>query len=214
MRFKRVLGDEVHITMDGEVEGVTTPAMSPHLSDAVVRLDESFRRLRRWMSNPPTSAELEQFLGSLGDRLETVEADPAKVAACEAVASLRLGGAVAVGSVADYLLLERSTASRLLSDCEKQDLVARHHDPDDRRRVLVDLTARGERVAEQTAGVRRRLMAEMVADWDEAELDVFIERFSQLSERIGKVVGEVVAGRVPAELVRAFEAMAEERQQE
>ena len=189
-------------------------AISPHLSDAVVRLDESFRRLRRWMTNPPSSPELDALLSNLDDRLETVEVDPAKVAACEAVVSLREGGPVAVGAVAEYLLLERSTASRLLSDCEKQDLVRRHHDEADRRRVLVDLTPRGERVAEQTAGVRRRMIAEMVGDWDERELEIFLDRFGQLAERIGHVVGEVVAGRVPAELARAFEAMAQEQEQE
>ncbi|QWC86644.1 MarR family winged helix-turn-helix transcriptional regulator [Nocardioidaceae bacterium] len=176
---------------------------SPRLADAVVRLDAAFLRLRRWMSNPPSPQRLEALTSTLGDS-DVVEADPAKIAACEAVASLREDGPVMVGQVAAHLSLERSTASRLLGDCERLGLVSREHDPTDRRRVLLELTDEGERVAEQTTGIRRRLMARLVADWDEADLDRFIDQFDELSDRIGHVIGEVVAGRVPAELVEAL----------
>ena len=176
----------------------------PRLSDAVVRLDDTFRRLRRWMSHPPASARLDAVIERFGESHEVVEADPAKVAACEAVASLREEGPVAVGDVAAHLSLERSTVSRLLGDCERLGLVAREHDPADRRRVHVTLTERGEILAEQTAGVRRRLMEQLVSDWPDDELAMFIDRFEQLSGRIGRIVGEVVAGRVPAELEAAL----------
>ncbi len=179
---------------------------SPPIRDLVPtldRLDGAFLRLRRWMHNPPPTHQLSELARGLddghGDRV-----DPAKIAACEAVAHLRTEGPVTVKMVAAHLSLDASTASRLLGECARLGLVERSHDEQDRRRTLLRLSARGDQVAAVASGLRHRMLASLLADWSEQDLREFVDRFEQLAERIGDVVATLLRGEVPASLASAL----------
>jgi DNA-binding MarR family transcriptional regulator len=54
--------------------------------------------------------------------------------------------APSIGDIADWLLIQHHSAVELVDRAVARGLVRRHHDPADRRRVLVDLTPEGESV--------------------------------------------------------------------
>ena len=175
--------------------------------EALRRLDAGFVRMRRWTSrNELDLEEVHVDLGLSTDDGRPVH--PAKVAACEAVAELGVEGRVTVKDVAAFLSLDASTASRLLGECDALGLVRRAQDPDDRRRVLLEVTDEGRRLVEATGRVRLRVMDAVLADWDRATLEEFARRFDELTSRAHEAVADLRGGHVP-EVVR--DALAAER---
>jgi DNA-binding MarR family transcriptional regulator len=49
-----------------------------------------------------------------------------------------------IGDIAEWLLIQHHSAVELVDRAVARGLVSRHHDPTDRRRVLVELTPEGE----------------------------------------------------------------------
>jgi DNA-binding MarR family transcriptional regulator len=79
---------------------------------------------------------------------------------------LQVAGAPAVASttvayVAERLGLKHNSAVELVNRSEQEGLVAREEDPDDRRRAIVRLTRKGERLLDQLAGDHARELTEM-----------------------------------------------------
>jgi DNA-binding MarR family transcriptional regulator len=66
--------------------------------------------------------------------------------------------------VADYALLPAPTATKLIDRLVADNLVYRHPDPTDRRRVLVHLTDRGRARQREAAEVVARVQDELFAD--------------------------------------------------
>ncbi len=62
---------------------------------------------------------------------------------------------VAVGDLAERLQLRHHSAVGLVDRLASEELVSRTTVPEDRRRVLVQLTARGEKILRQLAAVHR-----------------------------------------------------------
>lgn len=65
------------------------------------------------------------------------------------------GGGLGIVEIAELVGVDQPRASRLTAELERDGLVARTRDPDDRRRQLITLTDAGRRPVEQ-ASVRRR----------------------------------------------------------
>lgn len=78
----------------------------------------------------------------------------------------RLGPAPGVGEVAEALAVDPSTASRVVERCVEAGLLSRAAHAEDRRRSVLALTPRGAELLDQVTANRRRVIAEVVADWD------------------------------------------------
>ena len=76
------------------------------------------------------------------------------------------------GLVAETLKVRPSTATGVVDRLVKQDLVTRHRDEDDRRRVRVYLTERGRAVTLDIEARRNRLiMRKLFSSFSEEELE-------------------------------------------
>ena len=77
---------------------------------------------------------------------------------CHLLHELRARGAATVGDLADALLLEKSTVSRLCSSLQRRGLIAAGTPASDKRRKPLQITERGQRrLAEVDAGVNERV---------------------------------------------------------
>ena len=98
------------------------------------------------------------------------------------------GGPIRVTDLARDLGLDPSTISRHLRAVETRDWVRRVPDPDDRRAALVTATKSGERVVARLEAERRRVLADVLAGWDQTDRDALFdltERFAaDLSDHV------------------------------
>lgn len=76
-----------------------------------------------------------------------------------------------VGDVAEALMIDPSTASRLVEAAAEMGLVKRRSCSDDRRSRRLHLTAEGQTVLEEVTARRRQLLAQVTEGWDTDELE-------------------------------------------
>jgi len=84
---------------------------------------------------------------------------------------------VTVGWVAAALGVEASTASRLVAQAITARLVQSSPAPTDRRRLVLDLTGTGIRLAHDARQYQRRVFDELTAEWDPADRETFARLF-------------------------------------
>lgn len=100
------------------------------------------------------------------------------VQVCLAVVSGQDAGVdVTVGWLAGALGIEASTASRLVTQAVAAQLVRSSPAPSDRRRLVLDLTASGIRLAHDARQYQRQVFEEVTSDWDSGEREAFARRF-------------------------------------
>ena len=81
--------------------------------------------------------------------------------------------------IADYALLPAPTATKLIDRLVADNLVYRHPDPTDRRRVLVHAAERGHELYERLAGTLDRMQAHLLQAIDGgAELEDLLDRLA------------------------------------
>ncbi len=100
------------------------------------------------------------------------------------------GGPVTIGRLAEAEQVSGPTITRLLAGMERDGLLRRARDTEDRRVVWIRATPRGTRLLQE--GRRRRVtaLAEELAELDPAEL-ALLARAAELIERVAR-------GRAPA----------------
>jgi DNA-binding MarR family transcriptional regulator len=76
-----------------------------------------------------------------------------------------------IGDIAERLTIDPSTASRFVDQQVAAGYLVRHRDPADGRRSRVTLSDKGRALLDQVTAARRRILAEVTADWDAADLD-------------------------------------------
>lgn len=92
----------------------------------------------------------------------------------------RSDGAPSVGGVAEVLMIDPSTASRLVDGAAEAGLLERRSCAEDRRMVRLHLTAEGQEVLEEVTARRRQLLAQVTAGWDRDALQELIGLLSTL----------------------------------
>src|SRR5690606_23163590 len=135
--------------------------MSSARNDALDALDDALITVRRSLSRP---GYVRRFMAALGEQVEL--GTYRTVRAVSRLDEPEQG----VGSVAELLAVDASTASRLVDRAVAAGYVAREPAPDDRRRVRLELTAKGESLLERATAARRKLLGDVTADWDTNEL--------------------------------------------
>ncbi|MFJ2033423.1 MarR family winged helix-turn-helix transcriptional regulator [Streptosporangium sp. NPDC087985] len=89
---------------------------------------------------------------------------------------------VTVGAVAEQLDVDPSTASRLVNDAIGAGFVEREESEVDARRARLVLSERGHRVLEVVIHHRRIYLDGLIADWDEADREVFARLLTRFAE--------------------------------
>jgi DNA-binding MarR family transcriptional regulator len=84
------------------------------------------------------------------------------VTEAHAIGELHLGGRLTQQGLADRLRLQKSTVSRLVDELCTDGLVTRRANPDDRRSVLLELTALGRKRAARLDAARRALFGSLL----------------------------------------------------
>ena len=94
------------------------------------------------------------------------------------------------GELAKRADLTSGTMTSRLDHLEKQGLVRRHRDPDDRRSVLVELTAKGRKKLEQAMGVqaeKEKILAAALTRKEIEQLNALLRRvMASVEKRITK----------------------------
>jgi DNA-binding MarR family transcriptional regulator len=101
---------------------------------------------------------------------------------------------VTVGAVAERLSIDPSTASRLVGHAIDAGFVARRPSPRDARRANLQLTDAGRRLKAVADRFRRAYLAELLADWTEAERAEFagmLTRFTEAALRTPMSAGAI-----------------------
>ncbi|MEV5574091.1 MarR family winged helix-turn-helix transcriptional regulator [Spirillospora sp. NPDC052269] len=98
------------------------------------------------------------------------------------------GGPCAVTDVAAALGVDQPRASRLALRAEEEGLVTRGPDPSDRRRTLLELTAAGRDGLDRAHRMRRRLFAQVMADWPDGDRDEFARLITAFVTSFGATV--------------------------
>ncbi|MGV0719685.1 MarR family winged helix-turn-helix transcriptional regulator [Mycolicibacterium elephantis] len=93
------------------------------------------------------------------------------------------GGGASVRDVADFLAVEHSTASRAVTAGVAAGLLTKTFAADDQRRCALMLTDEGRKALATVAERRRDLVAEMVEDWPDTDVDTLVCLLGRLTER-------------------------------
>jgi len=88
-----------------------------------------------------------------------------------------------VRDVADYLAVDHSTASRLVTTVVAAGLLSKSSASDDQRRCTLTLTDVGVKELAAVTERRRALVAETVADWPDSEVDTLVALLDRLADR-------------------------------
>lgn len=95
-------------------------------------------------------------------------------------------GDMTIGDLSNKMFLAFSTTTDLVDRMEKNNLVKRVRDEQDRRVVRIHLLSEGERVIEEVIDKRRVYLDMVLADFDEEQVKGFSELLSKLHQEMKK----------------------------
>jgi DNA-binding MarR family transcriptional regulator len=108
----------------------------------------------------------ERLLQSAGVRLDR--------AGAAALYKLHLhGDSIRVTALAEMLDVDTPTVTRKIQQLERDGLVVRQADPDDRRASLISLTPAGRRTLQRVLKARRAWLERLLEGWDHTDLARF-----------------------------------------
>jgi DNA-binding MarR family transcriptional regulator len=93
------------------------------------------------------------------------------------------GGGASIRDVADFMAVEHSTASRSVASAASAGLLTKTFAADDQRRCTLVLTDAGRDALATVTDRRRELVAELIADWPDANIDTLVALLGRLTER-------------------------------
>jgi DNA-binding MarR family transcriptional regulator len=98
---------------------------------------------------------------------------------------------VTVGTVAERLAIDPSTASRLVADAVRDGYLARSASAHDARRARLALTEAGRALVEASRRFQRQVFLEATAGWPAAERDAFARLFVRFAEAVAGRYAEI-----------------------
>ena len=91
-------------------------------------------------------------------------------------------GDMTIGDLSTKMYLAFSTTTDLVDRMEKNDLVQRIRDEQDRRVVRIHLLPEGERVIEEVISKRQQYLQEILVEFNEKELQDLLDNLQKLHE--------------------------------
>ncbi len=101
------------------------------------------------------------------------------------------GDALRVTDLAELLGVDAPTVTRKIQQLERQQLVSRRPDPDDRRAARIALTPAGRHTLERVLAARRAWFERMFEDWDEGDAATFATMLGRFSAALERDIGDV-----------------------
>jgi DNA-binding MarR family transcriptional regulator len=147
--------------------------MTATRTSPLTTLDDALFDLQRLVRRPGYRAALLQRLGN------QVELSTVRVLRAVERAGTDTPG---VGDVAERMMIDPSTASRLVDQQVAAGYLTRQRHPDDRRRSQLVLTAAGRDLLAEVTAARRDLLAEITAAWDPDDLERLSDLLSHLAQ--------------------------------
>ena len=95
-------------------------------------------------------------------------------------------GDMTIGDLSNKMYLAFSTTTDLVDRMEKNQLVKRVRDEQDRRVVRINLLGEGERVIEEVIDKRRVYLNSVLADFDEQQVKDFSDLLTKLHQEMKK----------------------------
>jgi DNA-binding MarR family transcriptional regulator len=92
-------------------------------------------------------------------------------------------GGLTVGELADEMMLQQPTVTKIVFRLEDEGLVARRSSPKDRRQVIIDLTARGRLLFAALEKKARQHQAEVLSAYSAAEKALLFDVLRELLRR-------------------------------
>jgi DNA-binding MarR family transcriptional regulator len=81
------------------------------------------------------------------------------------------------------MAIEQSTASRTVAAVVASGLLTKTSATDDQRRCVLVLTDVGRKALAEVTDRRRKLVAETIADWPDADVDTLVSLLGRLAQR-------------------------------
>jgi DNA-binding MarR family transcriptional regulator len=100
------------------------------------------------------------------------------------------GSSMRVTELAEQLQVDAPTVTRKIQQLERDGLVGRHADPDDRRATQIELTSAGKRTIERVNKARRAWLESLLSDWDTKDLDSFAELLGRFADGLSHEIGD------------------------
>lgn len=97
----------------------------------------------------------------------------------EAVRRAEASGEVTVGAVADILRIDPSRASRIVAEMVTRGVLRRKASQADARRIVVVLTALGQRLLLEIQAQKLEIIEGIVGDWPSDDVETFSRLFDQ-----------------------------------
>lgn len=97
---------------------------------------------------------------------------------------LTTAGAMRTSNLSERLGLDPSTTSRHVASLERTGHVERVPDPEDGRAQLIRATDAGSAAFSDTRELRNRLIATVLADWGDAEIEAFAASLSRFNHAV------------------------------
>ena len=96
-----------------------------------------------------------------------------------------------VTALADLLGVDAPTVTRKVQQLEREGLVAREGDAEDRRASRIRLTANGRRTLDKVLRVRRAFFDRLLDGWDEADLATFASMLMRFADKLERELEDV-----------------------
>ena len=93
-------------------------------------------------------------------------------------------GGARPSDLAAYFGIGKPTLSRQVQLLERLGLLTRHDDPSDRRAVVLALSDQGRRQVHEAREARRAQLRDVIADWDEADVEQFATLLHRLTSSV------------------------------
>lgn len=93
-------------------------------------------------------------------------------------------GDMTIGELSNKMFLACSTTTDLIDRMEKNQLVVRVKDPNDRRVVRIHLLDEGERIIDEVIKKRQLYLQEVLKDFSDNEITSLMERLAKLHQEM------------------------------
>ena len=93
-------------------------------------------------------------------------------------------GDMTIGELSNKMFLACSTTTDLVDRMEKNHLVVRVKDPNDRRVVRIHLLAEGERIIDEVIKKRQNYLQEILVNFSDEEIRVFERNLAKLHQEM------------------------------
>lgn len=97
----------------------------------------------------------------------------------DAVRRGELAGEVTVGVIAETLRIDPSRASRIVAEMVAKNVLRRKASQNDARRIVVIMTALGQRLVAELHALKQSIVESVVADWSPEDIEIFSKLFEK-----------------------------------